>query len=152
MGTYNNLSEETIFEQFLNQEGRLNRWRYFKRIFVLAVVGFVLSVVIGMVFLKEGELINSAVSIASTVVGLILLYPHYCLILRRMKDLDKPLWLAKLGVGLSGVSMIFFNYDPAMAKSALGMLLALVGGILGLYFLFFKGTKGDNQYGPDPLG
>lgn len=152
MGVYNNLSEETIFEQFLNQEGRLNRWRYFKRIFVLGLVEVVINAVMGIFLMNEGKVPTTPSHFAYIVVGLIFLYPQFCLVLRRVKDMDKPLWLAKLSVVFSGVCIVCFNYDVTLAASPLGQGLAIASGVLGLYILFAKGTKGDNQYGPDPLG
>ena len=76
MENKNSLSKESILDKFLSQEGRLNRWKYFKRFLVLCLAGSVLDITLAFLLLGEGELINKSVSLACAMVGLILLYPN----------------------------------------------------------------------------
>lgn len=59
---------------------------------------------------------------------LAVLLPNLAVVVRRLHDVDKSGWWY----------LIF--------------LVPLIGGLLLLYWFVTEGTRGPNQYGPDPLG
>lgn len=109
---------------FLRYDNRLNRKRYIFRSFALWAAVMILSTAVGLIatFLKIG-----AVSILIYVISLAAVIPGFMLVIRRLHDLDRPAWWC------------------------VGCIIPLVNMALAIYLLFFKGTDGPNQYGPDPL-
>ena len=109
---------------FLRYDNRLNRKRYFLRSLALWAAVTILSTAVGLIatFLKSG-----AVSMLVYVISLAAVIPSFMLGIRRLHDLDRPAWWC------------------------VGCIIPLVNMVLGIYLLFFKGTDGPNQYGPDPL-
>ena len=103
-------------------------------------INFLLTAILGL----SDALIYAAFSYdtalyASAIVGLIIMYPMFCNVSKRMHDLDKPTSWAVILV-LLGAATPFYP----MAYVAL-----IVGSI---YPGFFRGTVGSNQYGEDPTG
>lgn len=109
---------------YLRYDNRLNRKRYILRSLALLAVVIVITVLIG--FLAAALKIKS-LSILGTIISIASAIPSFMLAIRRLHDLDRPTWWC------------------------IGCLIPLVNGVLGIYLLFFKGTDGPNQYGPDPL-
>ena len=109
---------------FLRYDNRLNRKRYILRSLALLAVIFVIS---GLIVLLSTVLKIRSLSILSMIVSIASAIPSFMLVIRRLHDLNRPAWWC------------------------IGCLIPLVNGVLGIYLLFFKGTDGPNQYGPDPL-
>ena len=109
---------------YLRYDNRLNRKRYILRSLALLAVVIVISVLIG--FIATVLKIRS-LSLLGTIVSIASAIPSFMLMIRRLHDLDRPAWWC------------------------IGCLIPLVNGVLGIYLLFFKGTDGPNQSGPDPL-
>ena len=70
---------------------------------------------------------SSAIAMLGTIISIAALIPSFMLIVRRLHDLNRPAWWC------------------------VGVFVPLVNLVLGIYLLFFKGTDGPNDYGPDPL-
>lgn len=140
--------ESTFQEMFLKRTGRLNRLRYFKRSLVIGIINIVLVIIGGAIFLKPWELTNSTYEGFTILCGLVALYPEFCLNSRRLEDLDKPPQMAYWLAGVGAIAVI----SSTSFESGKGAILGLIYLVAALYLLFAEGTRGDNQYGPDPLG
>lgn len=142
-----------IVENFFKRDGRLNRWRYFKRSVVL---GFVDLIFLMMIFFTDvnalGELSTFGNAMVKAVV-LIFQLPFYCLMVRRLHDIDHSEKLAQLSLAMSIATVFFtdYNINAPANQSLIESIIVLVNGAIGLYVLFRHGTKGANQYGEDPL-
>ena len=99
-------------------------------------------------FLKPWELTNSTYEGFTILCGLVALYPEFCLNSRRLEDLDKPPQMAYWLAGVGAIAVI----SSTSFESGKGAILGLIYLVAALYLLFAEGTRGDNQYGPDPLG
>jgi uncharacterized membrane protein YhaH (DUF805 family) len=86
---------------------------------------------------------------AGLVISCVLLIPAYSLMIRRLHDLNRPAWWCILSI-IQVVLNLFFK-KPSFMLTLIGGVLGLLNFVLGIYLLFFKGTDGPNQYGPDPL-
>ena len=139
--------DATVNDMFFKMNGRLNRLPYFKRILVLFLVELVLYILGSVVLLEPWEESNSTRDGFKTVCGLIALYPELCLNVRRLQDLDKgkdwAYWIAGVGA-IASMSSNFFDTTK-------GAVLAVVYLGITVYLMLAEGTKGENQYGPDPL-
>lgn len=145
--------DKTIQEMFLKMTGRLNRLRYFKRVIVVALVSLVVSFPILMIFIDDLGNITPFGNIISAIINLAVFIPIYCLDVRRLHDLDKDETLAKISLGLGVVGTIMgMSNDDLSSLSAVEMIIYGIGSVIGLYILLAPGTKGENKYGPDPLG
>ena len=130
--------DQTILEMFLTGKSRLNRLRYFKRVMVLVILINLLNLPLEFMGIDVN---NPPLAICVYVVinfSLFLLI-GYRLDVRRLHDSGK-------GKTLAAVSVIV-NVGSIMSQY---VLLAAI--LLSLYILFVPGSKGDNEYGPDPLG
>ena len=109
---------------FLRYDNRLNRKRYILRSLALWAAVMILSTAVGLIatFLKI-----RSITMLISVVSLAAAIPGFMLVIRRLHDLDRPTWWC------------------------IGCIIPLVNMVLAVYLLFFKGTDGPNQFGPDPL-
>jgi uncharacterized membrane protein YhaH (DUF805 family) len=110
-------------------DGRINRARFWTGIVVLLVIYIILvaiNVVIGLAF--GNSAITTIVGIISLIIYVAMIWPSVALGVKRFHDRNKSGWW---------------------------VLISLVPVIGGLWYLiecgFLEGTKGPNQFGPDPL-
>lgn len=140
-------------------EGRISRQQWWIGTVVVIVASIVLGIVLTIIGLGAwGQLIAS----------LALLYPSYCIGVKRRQDRDNNGLDVKILLGLSamtsilqafgiGVTMTDIGNGVMMPSPDLWLTLVYVAlGILAIYLIvqlgFLKGTPGANSYGPDPLG
>ncbi len=157
--------KETIREKYFSFHGRLNRKRYILRSLALAaflaIVQIVICLLVVGIYICAEQLncvdfidvnyisptaymVDFALNVVFFVVDLTI---GMSLMVRRLHDLNRSGFLA------------LFNYVLSIVFFALfvefGFFFLFIGLLVGLsfaiYLIFFKGTKGDNKYGPDPL-
>lgn len=143
---------EYFQKNFLTAEGRLNRWKYFKLLLILTLIELVAVIIVSVVFSDEfGNLSSSEENLLNIIAGAALL-PTYFLDVRRLHDFNQDDTLAKISAALS-FYFIFFIENPEnfIFMSALDRVVCIATFVLGMYILFKPGTRGENQYGADPL-
>jgi uncharacterized membrane protein YhaH (DUF805 family) len=95
----------------------------------------------------------------SAIVDIAFTYPEFALTLKRVHDLDLPIWLLFIFFGANAVLdlLIVLGFagtgeTPSMLSLAIMVpyLVFVVALIIELGFR--RGTVGPNQHGPDPLG
>ena len=123
-------SPDTLQKMFLSREGRLNRKPYILRTLGLDAVIFVL-------FDRFGN-------VAATLALFVLLFPLYCLDVRRLHDMGRN---ENLAIGIVVIEILTTLASDGDVK---GVLL-LVDIALFLYLCCTEGTRGPNAYGADPL-
>lgn len=143
--------DEGFEANFLKQEGRLNRWRYFKRTLLIGLLDAILCAVVGAIFdfSEWPEALASLVAIPA----------YYGLDVRRLHDMGKGSSIAQWIMGLTVITSLippFMAPTPVLEPEYgyvdpryLAMLVVLM--VLQLYILFCPGNHGDNKYGPNPL-
>ena len=145
--------DRTLEEMFLKKDGRLNRLRYLKR--MLAVFGARLAtiVILWIILSDSWGNVSAGVEGLITIASLAYVYPEYCLTLRRLKDLNiKDLKMALWFVGIEAMSIIAGTMTVSRRSERKMMFLGIAAIIMFIYMVVKQGTKGTNQYGPDPLG
>lgn len=115
------INDTDLKDMFLRYDGRLNRKPYILRSLGLFIVVFVLAFIVALI----GGLRYG--SMLASLVSLIGLVPGVMLTIRRLHDLDRPTWWI------------------------IGTFIPVLNIVLSVYIVFFPGTPGTNQYGPDPL-
>jgi uncharacterized membrane protein YhaH (DUF805 family) len=111
-----------MFKQYADFSGRARRAEYWQALLINAAIVFVLEMV-GLLLLR------SALAVVLAVLGVYVLavfIPGLALSVRRLHDTDR-----------SGAYILM-------------SLIPVVGGILLLVATLSEGTRGPNQYGPDP--
>ena len=108
---------------FFRCDNRINRLRYFLRLFGLTFVYGAISGILSYPSRDEAPV----VSVIITVISLFAVWSSCTLMIRRLHDLDR-----------SGFYVIV-------------AFIPVFNLILGILLLFVKGTRGKNQYGADPL-
>ena len=140
-----------IAENFFRRDGRLNRWRYFKR---LLVITFVMTVIITVNFIMDtnalGQLSHTGDTIFK-VVSLASLIPIFCLTVRRLHDIGHDEKIAYIFVALSAVSILLTDSTTLAKPTIFQYVLGFATSVINLYCLFRPGTRGANKYGADPL-
>ena len=139
--------DTTFAENFLKREGRINRLRYFKRFWALALIGGLCGAVLGVAFHASSG--STAFTISIIVLSVVMLVPHYCLIVRRLHDLNKNETIAKIYIGLSLLSNIIVMLINDESPVLLAIFVINLG--IWIYLIAVRGTRGANRYGPDPL-
>ena len=157
-----------IGQMFFGTTGRLNRWRYFKRLLVVEIFAEILSMTV--LYDLDNEIFYNRYEIFTLVGSLFFLWPEYCLDVRRLQDLNRDTELANIALiagffittiyALDSSSLDYFfstGSFPAhtSSKEKIGYFGVIAWSIaylcVKIYLLFKGGTRGANQYGPDPL-
>ena len=139
-------------EMFFQSSGRLNRLRYFKRSFALGIVEGILCIAVAIVFGNEWGMLTKTGETITMAIYIAFLVPYYFLMVRRLHDIDKDEKLAYFCVAISLIYVLIGGTNPDFDNlSGQDMVILLINGCVNLYILFAPGTRGDNQYGPDPL-
>ena len=114
----------------LTFKGRLNRARYFWYEIGVGLILIITTLVFigffGFVKIAGGDALDIVFAILF-IIRIVLFAYYVSFTIRRLKDLDKSRWLLLL------------------------MFIPFVNVGFHIYLIFFKGTKGPNKYGPDPL-
>ena len=113
-----------IKSMFLRYDNRLNRKRYILRSITVAVAVIVIAIILSVIAEKLG---SGAIAALGILICALPIIPAFMLSIRRLHDLNRPAWWC------------------------IGFFIPMVNFVLSIYLVFFKGTKGPNQYGPDPL-
>ncbi len=143
------MDTQNLYETFLSMEGRLNRLRYFKRLLVVGIAQMALVVFIAILFADMFGNISTFGSILMNIIFVAGTAITYTLDVRRLHDMDKSDLLAKVSavamlyIGLADIDMFNVTIFDCVVYFALT--------VIGLYLMFNPGTRGENQYGSDPL-
>jgi uncharacterized membrane protein YhaH (DUF805 family) len=106
-------------------DGRINRGKFWAGVGVLIAVAIVAQIIDNLLGITIGD---TGIGIVYIIVGLISIYCAIALYAKRWHDRDKSGWWTLIA------------------------LVPIIGGIWLIVELgILEGTKGANQYGPDPL-
>lgn len=152
---------DTLKALYTTTDGRISRRQWWLGLLGIIVASIVLSILLGIIGIGLygwGQIIGF----------LVLVYPSYCIGIKRRQDRDNNGMDYKIMVGLTAVMTVLQAFGIGMTPTDLGngmimmvpgglmSLLQIAIGIFGIYVLiqlgFLKGTPGPNSYGPDPLG
>lgn len=112
------------YADFSGRSRRKEYWMFTLGTVILNVIYYILLAVTGG-FSGEGNAISGLVAIVFLVIFLGLLIPAIAVGVRRLHDQDKSGWFMLLGI-------------------------VPIANIVLLVFMCMEGTRGPNQYGPDP--
>lgn len=133
---------------YLSSQGRLARLPYFAYMVVLVVVYMIVVAILGAILGVAGLIIGA-------VLYLVLVFPFYNLMAKRLQDFGKPgkyAW-GVIGIGVLGTALSLISVlTEATSLGSLGNLLSTLQLLLSLVILFLPGHSGENEYGPQPSG
>jgi uncharacterized membrane protein YhaH (DUF805 family) len=109
------------YADFSGRSRRKEYWMFLLGIIVLAVVATIIDRVLGM-----GGMVLGFYGPVTSLLALAIIIPSIACQVRRFHDQDKSGWFVLLG------------------------FIPFVGSLIVLVFMILEGTKGPNQYGPDP--
>lgn len=126
--------------------GRSRRKEYWMYVLLLVIVGFVIGAIEGGLGLTGmvgpyGPL--SALLLLATIV------PSIAVAVRRLHDTNRTGWWVLLPLVPYVLSVVLLTSGNLVLAGTLGMV-GLVAAIVLLVFMVLEGTKGPNNYGPDP--
>ena len=141
---------------YLTAEGRIGRQDFWMGVLGFFVVGIVLGLIIMGIFGATtfiGRLLNFIVQLAFA-------YPSYNLMAKRFQDRGRPPMVAMVVIGISLLLGLIglFTGGPmgTTAPGALGTIFGVIWLVVAIWIIvelgFLRGTVGQNEYGPDPLG
>ncbi len=157
----------SILSLYTTTDGRIARKSWWIGVVGLLVVSIVLTWILMLVGLGPSPTTGSS-GWAQVIVFILLIYPYYCLSLKRRQDKDNNGLDLKIIMGLSAVLTLLQAFGVGMTPTDLGggVMVAMpagwmtalyaVLGLAGIYLLvvlgFLRGTVGNNSYGADPAG
>lgn len=145
---------------FLKPSGRIGQKEFWIGVLVIIVVNVIIN-----------NLLAPHIGIGAPILGLLMMWPGYCVLSSRFKDMGKAPWLAILPYALMGVGYVLVLVGLLGAGAAgaagsdagaagglvgagLGGICLMIGGLVGLIFFIWagvsKGDPGPNAYGPPP--
>lgn len=120
---------KTCFAKFVTFRGRASRSEYWK-FYLFVVIGIFTGVVvigsIGPIIPDDSSRRVLVLAVFSTI--LVLMVPFTSVTVRRLHDIEYSGWMYWV------------------------QIIPVLGAIVFLVWMCTKGTDGDNDYGPDPLG
>lgn len=140
---------------YLTTDGRIGRQDFWLGVLGLFVVALVVTLIIGAIF----GMTSTGGRVLLFIVQLAFAYPAYCLMAKRFQDRDRPGNFAAIPIGvnilLALLSLVGVTGDPT-APNFLGTIFGLITLAIGIWVLvelgILRGTVGQNQFGPDPVG
>lgn len=158
------------YAEFSGRSRRMEYWMFQLFMFIVYIALMVLMMAVGGGGLMMAGGDPSAAAAAGGAVmiifgiyalfGLAMFIPSLAVSVRRLHDTNRSGWW--LLAPLSGYVIMLIGTVMAAGSPdnpGLGGILAMVGlvaviglGITLLVFMFLEGTRGPNQYGPDPKG
>lgn len=153
---------DKIVSLLTTTEGRIGRQQWWIGIVALIVISILASIVLGIISFG-----NAAVfAWLGVVLNLALIWPGYCVGIKRRHDRDnngtdlKILiagsvilnLLSATGIGVTMTDMGGVMVPmPSIWLSAINLIFAVFAIYMLVQLGFLKGTTGPNSYGPDPL-
>lgn len=158
------------YADFSGRSRRMEFWMWQLFQLLVYVVVVVLAMALGggaMMMMGSGADPASLVAAGGAMMIVIMLYLLYCLAVfvpsiavavRRLHDTNRTGWwvlapLAPYVVMIVAGAMVAASPDSAQVAGGIvlvSMIAVLVLAIVLLVFYFLEGTRGPNQYGPDP--
>ncbi|MEM9029687.1 MAG: DUF805 domain-containing protein [Pseudomonadota bacterium] len=146
------------FHLFLGFNGRIGRLAYWIGLIVLVAISpFSIWTVLSQDPFRDALAAIQSLGVVGALWTLVLFVPLAALNTKRLHDLDQSglhavLFYAPAAIG---TAKVFVGDTPAMADFAYWAGWALwLAGAAGLWFLvrlgFYRGTRGENRYGPQP--
>jgi uncharacterized membrane protein YhaH (DUF805 family) len=142
---------DTVQNHYIDFDGRVGRPQFWYFVAVNIVISIVIGIVAGIIHLPG----------LSSLYGLVMLAPSLGMTARRFHDVGKPTtWVLILAIPLAlelvlgFLALLSIFFLPLLLLFAglayLVSLLALVAGIVVIYFCAQPGDAGPNAYGPVP--
>lgn len=136
------LKKESWLGKFFSLQGRLNRKKFIVRDIRLGVIMLIVYFFLMYLLFLMGVDVEGAGNGIFMVWNAVAVCMGIPLALRRLHDLDQPGWW-----------LIGYFLGPIVPGSVT-IVLAVINVYcfaLSIYLLFFRGTKGPNRYGEDPI-
>ena len=154
---------DSIVSLLTTTEGRIGRKQWWIGVIVLAVVAIVVSLLLGAVGFGNAAFL----AWAAVALNLALIWPSYCIGIKRRHDRDNDGTDLKVLIAVSVVFNVIQALGVGVTPTDIGnglivpvpdlwlTVLNLIFAVFAIYMLvqlgFLKGTTGANRYGPDPL-
>lgn len=158
------------YAEFSGRSRRMEYWMFQLFMFLVYMAMMVLMMVVGggAILMASGDP-GAALAAGGAVMVIFALYflfalamfiPSLAVSIRRLHDTNRSGWwilapIAGYVLMLVGAMMVAASPD----NPGLGGIVAMIGGIAALIlalallvFMFLEGTRGPNNYGPDPKG
>ena len=142
---------DKLKEIYLTDTGRLNRLKFFKYAIILGIVESIALAIIIAMFSDEYGFLTETGNTFSDLLLLASIVPYYFITVKRVHDFSKDSVLAKVLMALCAYMILIPDDTYYFLWGPLDYLVSLANTVLTLYVVFKSGTKGENQYGPDPL-
>ena len=142
-------------QKYVDFKGRAPRAEYWWYTLAVIVAAIIVSVIEGMLGLGASVGPYGPVSL---ILMLALLLPGLGVTVRRLHDTNRSGWWILVAVipyvilGFMAAGAVASGDMAGLATAGLFSLVALVGAIVLLVFMVLPGTRGPNNYGPDPYG
>lgn len=147
----------SLHDLLFNSAGRIPRHVWWLASLALIAVEFTVTVAMQPDYwsMSEGKLVPPNLPV--TLFSLAMLIPNYIITVKRLNDRERPAWIAGLVVVILAAISIgdYFQIDQLDAADAIRFaeLAALLAMLVVIVYEcgLWRGTKGPNRHGPDPL-
>jgi uncharacterized membrane protein YhaH (DUF805 family) len=139
---------------YLSTEGRIGRAEFWVGLLILIAVMIVVTMIVMAIFGPFSPIAHLVVFLCELAIA----YPCYVLFAKRFQDRGRPGTYAAIPIGIflviAFLTLLGLTGTQA-APNALGTVLAFVDLVVGLWILIdlgiMPGTRGRNEFGPDPV-
>lgn len=145
-----NYAKEALTTKFATFSGRARRREYWLFVLFTAIIN---SAINFLTLAAQGSTpLTIVISIISIVWGLYTLIPSIAITVRRLHDTNRSGWWYLLAIVFIFAMVIFaaLQFNSSNYIFLILAFLCFAGFLAFVVFLFLPGTKGENDYGPDP--
>lgn len=154
---------DKIVSLLTTTDGRIGRQQWWLGVVALIVVSILASIVLGIISFGNATVL----AWLAVLLNIVLIWPSYCIGIKRRHDRDSDGTDLKILIGGSlvlnllqatGIGMTWVDGGGGIVYPMPAIWLGIINlafVVFAIYMLvqlgFLKGTTGANRYGPDPL-
>jgi len=133
------------YADFTGRARRKEYWMFVLLVIVCDIVATIIDRILGM-----STMVAGVYGPVMCLVALALFIPGLAVSVRRLHDTGRVGWWVLLPI-VPEIAAVALLYSGNLPMAGILGIVTLVAAIALLIFMVLPGTKGPNQYGPDPV-
>lgn len=141
-----------------NSDGRIPRHVWWLTLLALLAIEITVTLIMQPDYFSMSDDGMAPPNLPVTLFSLAMIIPNYIIAVKRLNDRERPAWIAGLAAAVIAAITIGDYFGANQSDASDMFLFAQLGALLVMLVVIvyecglWRGTKGPNRHGPDPLG